>query len=114
MSFGAETPIFSRSYDFLLWLLQVTRHFPRMHRHDFTRRLLDAAFDLRERLEEANCRRGPARRERLALADEALGRVRVYVRLAARMGWLSEGQYGHAAALLVEIGKLLGAWIKVS
>jgi four helix bundle protein len=113
MTAGAHTPIFTRSYDFLLWLMQVTRHFPRMHRHDFTKRLLDAAFDLRERLEEANFRRGAARRERLGLADEALGRVRTYVRLAARMGWLTEGQYGHAAAQTTEIGKLLGAWLKL-
>ncbi|MEE9351157.1 MAG: hypothetical protein V3U78_02760 [Thiotrichaceae bacterium] len=50
-------PIFTRTYDMLVWVLQVTRHFPKMHRHDFTKRLLDAAFDLRERLEEANLRR---------------------------------------------------------
>ena len=37
-----EMPIFSRTYDFLTWLLPATNHFPRAHRHDFTRRLLDA------------------------------------------------------------------------
>lgn len=46
-----ETPIFTRTFDFLSWLLPVTNKFPRVHRHTFTRRLLDAAFDLRERLE---------------------------------------------------------------
>ena len=50
---GPETPIFTRTYDFLTWLLPATNNFPRVHRHTFTRRLLDAAFDLRERLEEA-------------------------------------------------------------
>ncbi len=64
--------IFAGSYDLLVWVLQATRAFPRMHRHDFTQRLLGAAFDLRERLEEANLRRAGARRERLRLADEAL------------------------------------------
>ncbi|WP_268807822.1 four helix bundle protein [Thiothrix eikelboomii] len=38
-------PIFSKTFDLLTWLLQVTRHFLKMHRHDFTKRLLDAAFD---------------------------------------------------------------------
>ena len=47
-------PIFTRTFDLLTWLLPATNHFPRAHRHTFTRRLLDAAFDLRERLEEAN------------------------------------------------------------
>lgn len=110
----AEMPIFTRSFDFLTWLLPVTNNFPRAHRHTFTHRLLDGAFDLRDRLEEANLRKGAARRERLALADEALARVRSYLRLAARWGWLSEGQYQHGAAMVVEIGRLLGGWLKAT
>lgn len=108
----AEMPIFTRTFDFLTWLLPATNHFPRAHRHTFTQRLLDAAFDLRERLEEANLRRGPARLERLQLADEALSRVRVYLRLAWRWQWLSSGQYEHVAAMVAEIGRLLGGWRK--
>ncbi len=114
MNARQEMPIFTRTYDFMVWVLQVTRHFPRMHRHDFTKRLLDATFDLRERLEEANLRRASARRQCLYLADEALARVRLYIRLAARMNWLTDGQYAHAAKMLTEIGKLLGGWMKAA
>ncbi len=109
-----EMPIFVRTFDLLSWLLPATNHFPRAHRHSFTQRLLGAAFDLRERLEEANLRRGEARLERLERADEALARTRVYLRLAWRWGWLSEGQYQHVAAMVVEIGKLLGGWRKAT
>ena len=109
-----EMPIFTRTFDFLSWLIPVTNNFPRSQRHSFTRRLLDAAFDLRERLEEANIRRGTKRLERLWLADEALARVRVYIRLAVRWKWLNAGQYEHVAAMIVEIGKLLGGWQKVT
>ncbi len=45
-----ETPIFTRTFDFLTWLLPATNAFPRAHRHTFTQRLLDAAFDIRELL----------------------------------------------------------------
>ena len=106
--------IFTRTFDFLTWLLPVTNNFPRTHRHTFTKRLLDAAFDLRERLEEANVRRGAARLKQLSLTDEALVRVRVYLRLAARWGWLSKAQYGHVAAMVAEIGRLLGGWQKAT
>ena len=109
-----EMPIFTRTYDLLTWLVPATNHFPRAHRHTVTRRLLDAAFDLRERLEEANLRHGRARLERLALADEALARVRLYLRLATRWGWLSEGQYEHVAIIVVEVGRLLGGWQKAT
>jgi four helix bundle protein len=107
-----EMVIFTRTFDLLAWLLAVTNHFPRAQRFTVTSRLLNAAFDLRERLEEANARRGTARRERLQLADEALSHVRLYLRLASRMGWLSAGQYQHAAELVAEIGRLLGGWQK--
>ena len=109
-----EMPIFTKTYDFLTWLLPATHHFPRSHRHTFTERLLSAAFDLRERLEEANARKGQARMEQLQKADEALMKVRLYVRLAAKWDWFSKSQYQHVAAMIVEIGKLLGGWRKVT
>lgn len=114
MTNNQEMPIFTRTFDFLTWLLPATNNFPRAHRHSFTQRLLDAAFDLRERLEEANYRKGAARQERLRQADEALAKVRLYLRLAARWGWLNEGQYEHVARMVAEIGRLLGGWQKVT
>jgi len=49
-----QMKIFTRTFDFLTWLLPATNNFPRAHRHSFTQRLLDAAFDFQERIEEAN------------------------------------------------------------
>lgn len=107
-------PIFSKTYDLLTWLLPMTNHFPRAHRHTFTQRLLDAAFDLRERLEEANAVRGAARQAKLQEADVALAKLRLYLRLAERWHWLNPGQYQHVAAMLTEIGRLLGGWQKAT
>ncbi len=109
----SEMTIFTRTFDFLSWLLPATNNFPRAHRHTLTRRLLDAAFDLRERIEEANARQNE-RRDRLIEADAALGRVRVYVRLAAKLGWLTAGQYEHVSLMIAEIGRLLGGWQKAT
>jgi 23S rRNA-intervening sequence protein len=107
-----EMVIFTRTFDCLTWLMGMTNHFPRAHRQTLTKRLLDAAFDLRERLEEAQLRKGRNRLERLHGADEALARVRLYVRLAHKMCWMSDGQYFHVSGMLVEIGRLLGGWKK--
>ena len=110
----AEMPIFTRTFDLLAWLLPATNNFPRTYRHSFTQRLLDAAFDLSESLQEANLRRGGARLERLDRADEALDKLRHYLRLAARLNWLGAGQYEHVAAMVAEIGRLLGGWRKAA
>lgn len=111
---AVETPIFTRTFDFLSWLLPITNHFPRAQRFTFTQRLLDAAFDLREHLEAANTVYGKQRMQLLQEADRDLGRVRTYLRLAAGWQWLSNGQYQHAAGMTVEIGRLLGGWMKVT
>ncbi|MEI7940708.1 MAG: diversity-generating retroelement protein Avd [Verrucomicrobiota bacterium] len=109
-----EMVIFSRTFDLLAWLLPHTNHFPRAHRHTVTQRLLDAAMDLREFLEEAQLRRGPARQERLARADEAIAKLRLYLRLATKLGWQTPQQYQHVFQMLMEIGRLLGGWRKAS
>ena len=54
------------------------------------------------------------RKSRSQLYAEALAKVRLYLRLANRLGWLSAGQYGHAAELVAEVGRLLGGWQKAS
>jgi hypothetical protein len=63
--------------------------------------------------------RDPDRRRQGAIADHRaaplrpqLERLRFELRLAHDLGLLSHGQYRHAAALLAEVGRLLGAWIK--
>ena len=109
-----EMPIFNRTFDFLTWLLPTTNHFPRAHRATYSQRLVDAAFDLRERLEEANWRQNKDRLDKLQEAVEALSKVRLYLRLAFRWQWLTPGQYEHATAMTTEIGKLLGGWKSVT
>ena len=69
--------IFVRTFDFLSWLLPLTNHFPRAHRHTATKRLLDSGFDFFERIQAANHRMGPARRDMLIAADESLASVRM-------------------------------------
>lgn len=108
----AELPIFSKTYDFLNWLVPLTNHFPRLHRYTITRRLLDAALDFQERLLEANSLRGRYRLAQLQAADAQLGKIRLYLRLAHQWRWINPGQYEHASRLIAELGRLLGGWQK--
>lgn len=104
--------IFTRTFDLLTWLIPCTTRFPRSQRFVVTQRVQGAALDFQERIIEANRLRGRARLERLRLADAALDKLRLYLRLAVRWRWLSEGQYRHVSQMVKEIGSLLGGWIK--
>lgn len=109
-----EMVIFSRTFDFLSWLIPRTESFPRSQRFIVTKRLQDAALDFYERLVEANVLREEARLDRLRQADIALDKVRLYLRFAMRWAWLSPGQYEHGSRMVSELGRLLGGWMRQS
>lgn len=107
-----EMVIFTRTYDFVTWLLPLTQGFPRSQRFIVTQRLLNAALNFQELLMEANALRGSMRAEKLRSADVELRKVRLYLRLSQKWDWIKEGQYHHVSAMVAEIGKLLGGWQK--
>ncbi len=109
-----EMVIFTRTYDFVSWLLPLTQNFPRNQRFVVTQRLQNAALNFQELLVEANAQRGVIRAEKLTAADAELKKVRLYLRLSQKWDWIKEGQYRHASAMVAEIGKLLGGWKKAS
>ena len=104
--------IFTRTYEFVSWIIPLSLKFPRSQRFVVTQRLQQAVLNLQELLIQANVRRGRERRDALLAADAALVTVKLYLRLCHRWQWLSNGQFQRASEQAVEIGKLLGGWIK--
>ncbi len=107
-----EMVIFSRTYDFITWLIPKTESFPRSQRFIVTQRLQQAALSFQELLVEANAQRGALRAEKLHAADTELRKVRLYLRLCEKWDWLTPGQYRHVSEMVAEIGRLLGGWQK--
>jgi len=58
--------IFTRTYDFVSWLVPLTLNFPRSQRFVVTGRLQTAALSFQERLVEANSQRARRARRRCA------------------------------------------------
>ncbi|OQA22268.1 MAG: hypothetical protein BWY63_00910 [Chloroflexi bacterium ADurb.Bin360] len=110
MRASSEYIIFPKTHDLVLWLMQTTQHFPRSQRFVMAKRVQDAALDFHDTLIAA--RKAPAaERERALLrADVALETLRLHLRLCQELHLLTGPQYSHVSALVVEVGKLLGAW----
>ena len=107
-----ESPIFSKTYDFVAWLIPLTVKFPRQQRFVMAAALQREALRFQELLIEAAHQRAPA--AHLLAADAELDKVRTHLRLSRDLELINGGQYAHAARLLVEIGKLLGGWKKTA
>jgi hypothetical protein len=54
--------------------------------------MMDAALDFQEALFGAQAQGGSTRERHLRAADAALNKLRLYLRLAHRWKWLSDGQ----------------------
>lgn len=107
-----ESPIFSRTYDLLQWMLRATMNYPRSQRFVLAKRVQDTAFDLQEALIEAGLSAKEQRLGALHDADMALAKLRFHIRLSHDMGWLSLSQYEHVARMTDEVGRLLGGWLR--
>jgi hypothetical protein len=107
-----ESPIFTKTYDLLRWLLPATVTFPRQHRFVLAAAVQRVTLQFQERLIEAA--RVPDPRPKLQQADTDLTKLRLYLRLCRDLKLMSPGQYGHAARMVNEVGRLLGGWLKTA
>lgn len=104
-----QSPLFVKTYDFLLWLIPLTLKFPKSQRFLLAERLSKMALDFYDAILDAAME--PARQgERLDEADKLLTKMRLYVRLSYDLQCISLGQLEHAARLMNEIGLLIGGW----
>jgi hypothetical protein len=107
-----ESPLFVRTYDFLLWLLPQVQKFPRVHRFILAERIQRLALDFQDTLVAAGKSKERYRKAHLFSADIKLEQIRVWIRFSRDSNLITVRQYEHAARMLAEIGRLLGGWIK--
>jgi hypothetical protein len=107
-----QSPIFSKTYDFVAWLIPLTVKFPRQQRFVMAAALQREALRFQELLIEA-VHHKPAQ-DVLVAADAELDKIRAHLRMCRDFTLISPGQYEHAARKLVEVGRLLGGWQKAT
>ena len=109
-----ESPLFVRTYEMLLWLIPQVQKFPRAYRFSLAERIQRLALDFQDSLVSAGKSQGEARRQWLQRADVQLAQLRLWVRLAKDLSLFTVRRYEHVSRLVVEVGRLLGGWIKQS
>jgi len=119
---GGESPIFSKTFDLLLWISSHTEKFPKNERFRLARRIEDSAFHMHSMLLRAAYQKrlgkgieGTAPSAALSYlqeADIALKQLQFYFRITHHKQLSTTRQYVFISEMLLEIGKLIGAWIK--
>lgn len=109
-----ESPLFVRTYDFILWLIPHVQKFPRVYRFTLSEHVQKLVFDFQDGIVAAGNSQGAGRFEKLRSADIQLEQLRLWIRFARDNELFTIKQYEHASRGLAEVGRLLGAWLKQS
>ena len=106
-----QSPIFVKTYDFLVWLLPLTLKFPKSQRFLLAEKLGQMALDFYEAIIDA-VRNSQDVTRHISEADQLLYKIRLYLRLSYDLRCISMGQYEFAVKKVDELGRLLGGWQK--
>jgi hypothetical protein len=105
-----QSPIFIKSEETLLWIMNHTQRFPKSHRFVMAKRIEEAALSMHDQLVYAT--KTKRKHGALSEADYHLERLRVYNRMCMQLKLHSFKQYEYLASNLLEIGNLLGGWLQ--
>jgi len=103
-----ESPIFIKTFDMIVWLMEHTQKFPKNQRFVIAKRMEDNALDFQEALYKAT--KTSKVKNILAEADFLLFKLKLYNRMCVKLKLLSFNQFEYLAVMLNELGKMLGGW----
>ncbi|HPC37611.1 MAG TPA: diversity-generating retroelement protein Avd [Candidatus Paceibacterota bacterium] len=105
-----EPPIFHKTYELILWFWPIANKFPKSQRFVLGQRIENTLLDFLELIIEA--KNSKIKISALAKASIKLDKLRIIIRLAKDLKFISIKQYQFAAITVDEIGKMLGGWLK--
>jgi hypothetical protein len=105
-----ELPIIEKTYDAIKWLIPKIERFPRSQKFVLGDRLEVAFLDFLKLITIAS--KTKEKIEILFLADAKLTEIRYLCRLVVDLRYLSLKQYEFLSGIIVELGSMLGGWIK--
>jgi len=103
-------PIIQKTYDFIIWLIPKISRFPRSHKFLLGDRIQNGLLDFLGLLVEAEF--SSRKLSQLRKANVEFERVRLLLRMSNDLHLLGEDGYRFTSAQVVEIGRMLGGWIK--
>ena len=97
-------------YDLILYMFPILDKFPRKQKFVLSQQIENCMIDIQKLIIQANKSRHKI--PHLFQIDVELEKLRLLIRLAKDLRFLSIKRYGNISKMTNEIGYLLGGWIK--
>ena len=102
--------IYQKMYDLILYMFPILDKFPRKQKFVLSQQIENCMIDIQKLIIQANKSRHKI--PHLFQIDVELEKLRLLIRLAKDLRFLSIKRYGNISKMTNEIGSLLGGWIK--
>ena len=102
--------IYQKTYDFILYIFPIIDKFPKKQKFVLAQQIQNCMIDIQKLIIQANKSRNKI--PHLFKIDVELEKLRLLIRLAKDLRFLSIKRYGNISKMINEIGSLLGGWIK--
>lgn len=112
--YSTDIPIIQRLYEFYTLLYQYLKSFPKKDRYTLGQRLEIITLKIMEEFFQIPRSKGPEKILLLKKASAKLDVLKLFVRLAKDTQVVDNKKYLLLEQPLVEIGKMLGGWLKAS
>lgn len=107
--------VYQKWEDMMVYLYIALRCYPKSERFTLAARTAECAIDIGVSMVRANSVGHPAEKRRnVEHADIKLAELKILARMGMRLEFLPLKKYGIVSAMLVEIGKMLGGWLRSS
>lgn len=107
-----DIPIFHKIYDLYKLLHSYHHRIPKSERYTLWQKCENTTLALLESLIETSHRKGDERTQSLYAISNQLDLLKVLIRLAKETRTIDNQWYIDIQALIQEIGKMIGGWIK--
>jgi four helix bundle protein len=112
MALFYELPVYKSSYDLLMEIFELVKHFPREYKYTVGEKLKDEALEMIMNIYRANTRQ--QKKDTLQNAREHLEVVRLLMRLTKDMKQININRFVDVNKKIEDISKQLTGWQKAS
>ncbi len=104
--------IYQKHYDFVVWLYPLINRIPKGHKQVLGKQMEELSISLLLLIVRANKSRSNERVQLQQQFSDELDCLRLLIRLAKDLRFISINQYAVAAEKMNEIGRMLSGWVK--
>lgn len=113
MTKNQKLPLYLKLYQFLKFLYEATRNFPKQYKYTLGEDILNLTWRCLDLVLEANVLPHEEKYSKILKLSLTFDQLKIRLRMAQEIDLLSKGQFAHLQTNYVkEIGEMIGGWLR--